>query len=1546
MKVKLFPILLAFFITASLMVRTAQVQPQKAASVPVISQATTPQQNIPQASAAPVQQSQPSKKEEVVEEEPAEEESPEEEPAEEEAAEEPAAAEKEAPDTKAVQEQPAEEATQETSQEEPAEEEATEESAAKEESSEEEPTEEEATEESEEEGTGEEETEEESAEEEESTLPKKFVTKWEDVGFQFDELEVAPLPKDVKKEEEEIKLPEATELDIDFEGLTQPEMEYVESKTEEQKLAQLSGLKLQIPVIGLITLDPVMVGEDYGYEFDSSKYGKTINAGILVIQKYKLRIVGPEVSFTGEGTILGKAGKLYLKHITTSGLVPSNSRLLGKDATVDASGTVGTVDQMVMSFVYDDKVQPKISIPSVGDLTLEGTDIVFQKDKPVLIIGTCRIFGVQSEVGLALTKRRVNAFINVQMKVDEKCKDPAFKNTPACTQQHLTFKDVIPQIAQANKSIGDSTIQDLIFKIHNLIVISPGKIVQKIANPTQQTMSTDLLRGTLSAIINLEGTDLATNPSQMITEVSAMRKLKDPTNQYKRSPLEAQLTMEFDKFGYEGRLSADVIYLKDVGKIESPVIETSIKRYMGTFEALIDISGDLVIPLQGEAPLRISPIIIRLVNEGITVSGSIPDFTYKGMQFNNLEVSIDTITKELILQGSKVFGDFEIQLVFKIIEPTVENCGKIKKECLREGSMLCKEQAKTHKLSPEVLQACEQETKDTCENEIDSCKEEKQLAKEEGTAPKREIEIKARLISSSYCNKQSYQCIQTKIADCKKTGPEKKKALDDKKAELKKKEAEAIAFTNDNNKEKADAAWAEYDKLLKDIGQDQDKLDNCFSYAYNQCRTEKSACDQKQMLAKRKTTDREDVNTVRAELASKADAATKTAYETAQVEQISFYPFKDLPGFPTELTSIKLTDIDVGIEFRRDETGTASGSIYFKALAHAFGTILPCDLRFVHNSAGQNGVVLTLPFLNRVSLEQLVPYALKGAPYNAIYVEKPKLVISTLDTPELRKGVIISGGVPLSGGLEDLGKLLGKQSMLFGLKGIINLNSIRMSQLEISLGKDTEGLTIQEKCKKETLDCIKRREEECNLDKTKTEAQKKECKDKFTKECKDKESGCLQESNQVVSMGDVAIIIGLEPSFGVRANVVIRPPMQKDKIIKANARIDLKPDQANITAYMEGTWYDAFTLKGWELGDVTFHIGQKYGSPVPTQLGGAGHIKIVGSSLAQVMNPAFNSVSKNKEYQASVTAMSDTLKTINLTMDGAFMADAGLKDMAVEFKTSKVITWPELLVTFCSSLFGSLDNNNPLLEKLLFLNTILPKITELEGHYAAHDVRIGAKIIPRGIGFGCQLELFGKKGRLKMHIKDDGIDGLATFEKIDTPYFKLTGAGEDKILGTADDAPIIRVVLNLMQQEFYMDGQVELILPQIGSIKSHTHVHIGFDEFWFLTEGNVFNLFAASLEAKIKPGNLKDIYVKGKLQHAGLTMLGDLLKKAAKELNKQAMKDIEAAKKEVAAALNENEIVAAQARSLDNAMKEVQQRLKELNGLKSRLDTAARACGH
>jgi hypothetical protein len=354
----------------------------------------------------------------------------------------------------------------------------------------------------------------------------------------------------------------------------------------------------------------------------------------------------------------------------------------------------------------------------------------------------------------------------------------------------------------------------------------------------------------------------------------------------------------------------------------------------------------------------------------------------------------------------------------------------------------------------------------------------------------------------------------------------------------------------------------------------------------------------------------------------------------------------------------------------------------------------------------------------------------------------------------------------------------------------------------------------------------------------------------------------------------------------------------------------------------------------------------RYGAPVPTQLGGAGRIKIVGSSLAQAMSPSLNSISQNKEYQASVAAMNDTLKIIDLSMQGAFMADAGLKDMALEFKTSKVLTWPELLVTFCTSLFSSLDSKNPLLEKLVFINTILPKVTDLEGNYAARDVRIGAKIIPRGIGFGCKLELFGKKGRLKMQIRDDGIDGIATFEKIDTPFFKLTGAGEDKILGTADDAPIIRVILNLMQQEFYIDGQVELIVPQLGSIKSLTRVNVGFDEFRFLMEGNVFNLFASSLEAKIKPDNLKNVYIKGKFQRGALTAIGDLLKKAAKALNQQAMKDIEAAKKEVGAALNEKEIVDAQAHSLDKAMKDVQQKLNELNGLKSRVDAAARACGH
>lgn len=1420
--------------------------------------------------------------------------------------------------------------------------------------------------------------EEEAPAEEEPARPAGFVTKWADMGFAFDELEVAALPPEVLKEKD-LVIPEVTELDIDFEGLTLPELEYLDAdqkKDARDRIKKSTGLSLNLPIIGPITLDPLMIDGEYGYELNSPIGGRTINAGIFVINKYTMRLIGQEISFTGEGSILGKKGKIYLKRITTAGLIPKSRVLAAESALVTdltltsrsaTEAVVGDVEQMVMSFVYDAPEKPKFTIVNMGEFSLESTDIVFQKNRPVLIIGTARILGVQAEVGLAVTKRRVNAFINVQMRVDEKCKDPAFQNTVACTQQNLTFKDVIPQIGQANKSLGDSAIKDLIFKIHNLVVISPAKVLKGISSQFQETTTDSDLRGTLTATISLEGTDLATDPALIVAEVSAMRKLKDPTQPLK-NPLEAQVMMEFNKFGYEGKIFADLLYLKNVGKIENPSIDTSIKRDSGSLQALIDISGDLLIPISGEAPLRVSPISVRIVNSGITVFGSIPEFSYKKIHFNNLELSFDSISKEIILQGSKVVGDFEIQVIFRVMEPSVINCEKQKTECMSDIVRTCKERniqspvlgepvASTQllegvkKRKPTELDRaeckrrfkkectdCELTLKQECDEMATECGQElAALSKDEH--PKREIEFKARLVSNTVCSQKSYGCKDREIEACKKKIPELTKLLQTKKIELKNKELQAITYANENKVDESNTAWEEYEVILQDTSKLQGDIENCIPNSHLKCREEKAECDRRQALALRQLYDRADVTHIRTEL--EKDRTKKSSIEPIVVEKIEIFPFKNLTKAPEEIKSIKLTDIDVGIELRRDEEGLSSGSIYFKAIAHAFGVMLPCDLKFVKNTEGTKGVVLTIPFTHRVTLEQLAPYALKGAPYNTIYIEKPKIIISTLNTYELSKGVIISGYVPLAGGLDNIGKLLGKQSMLFGLKGVIDFDDVRKSLLEIILARDIEGLTTQEKCKKELIDCIKKREVECDLDTSKTEEEKQVCKNTYKTQCHESERSCQREIDQVVSMGDVVIGISLEPSFSVRTGITIRPPMQKNKIIKATGRIELKPDLANITAYMQGTWYDAFTLPGWELSDVAFHIGQKYGSPIPTEFGGAGRIKIVGKSLAQVFDPEIPA--SNQELKASVDAMETTLSSLDLTMQGALMADIGLKNMALEFKTTKVITWTELLLTFAASFFSSI-NKNELSEKLVFINSNLPKITDLEGNYAARDVRIGAKLIARGMGLGFRLALLGKQSRFKMQIRDDGIEGIATFEKIDTPFFKLTGAGEDKILGNADDAPIIRATLNLLQQEFYVDGQVELILPQIGSLKSLTRINIGFNECRFLMEKDVFGLFKASIEARLS-SDLKNIFIKGKLNHDAYTIIEELLKKAAQEINKQAIKDINFAQQEVTKALNEKDIVAGQKASLDHAMKDVQQKLSELTVLKAKLDAAARACG-
>ncbi|MCC7415040.1 MAG: hypothetical protein IT346_03030, partial [Epsilonproteobacteria bacterium] len=774
-----------------------------------------------------------------------------------------------------VEQEASEESTEDETEpeEEPAEEEQTEEELAEEEPAEEEPAEEEPAEE---EPAEEESTEEEESEEEEPEEKVGFVSKWEDAGFDFSELEAAPLPEEIAKEQPE-GMPEVAELDVSFDNLSDIELLYVDKPKTSKKL---EGLVVQLPIIGDIALEPVMIDEEHGYKF-SSLPGRSVNAGVLIINNYTMTLVGTIVSFTGEGSLLGKRGKLYLKQFTPNGLVPAVNTPSGVNPALTSSiapatkETKGDVDQMIMSFVYDNKEQPKIKIPNLGDMTIASTDIIFQKDRPILIIAKAQIFGVNAEVGLALTTMRVNALINVQATVKEKCKDPALQTTSEC--QDLTFADVIPQIGHANASIGKSKIKNLILKINNLIVI---KAAQKLIKTSYY--DEDLMSGVLTATINLLGTDLAANP-KAITKYVSKRPTKGSTGSEAAplNPWEAEIEMNFDKYGYQGTLTAGTLYIKDVGTIENPTVETTLSS--GT--ASIAIQGALVIPLKDLQPLRIAPINIELSNDGLAVSGLIPEFTYEQIQLTNLKVDFNTLTRSINLESSKRFGDFELKIMLGVIKGDADD-----------------------------------ETKNG-------------------------LSLAAKLVSTSVCSQRGFTCRQEALKSCAASEPEKKKAIEAKEKLLKEKEAQALALTAAGKESEADAAWTAWEQLAGELFKEKTDLIECVTQARNKCATEESSCESNQRLARAQATGRADVEQIRAELRDAAAGKKGTEVKKPAIEEVSFYPFKDIPTMPTEIKDIRLTDIDVSIGLTRGSTGSSMGSLSFKGQVHAFGVVVPGTLK-------------------------------------------------------------------------------------------------------------------------------------------------------------------------------------------------------------------------------------------------------------------------------------------------------------------------------------------------------------------------------------------------------------------------------------------------------------------------------------------------------------------------------------------------------------------------------------------------------------------------
>lgn len=328
-------------------------------------------------------------------------------------------------------------------------------------------------------------------------------------------------------------------------------------------------------------------------------------------------------------------------------------------------------------------------------------------------------------------------------------------------------------------------------------------------------------------------------------------------------------------------------------------------------------------------------------------------------------------------------------------------------------------------------------------------------------------------------------------------------------------------------------------------------------------------------------------------------------------------------------------------------------------------------------------------------------------------------------------------------------------------------------------------------------------------------------------------------------LGDI-----IRPSFGAAATLLVRPTQNINDLLSLKGAIEFGPTTATIGAQMLGTWHNAFTLRGWDLSNVTIVLGFLYGSIIPTKLGGAAKLDI---------------------------------KT-DFSADFKFMADADVTDMGFEGNISKRITLLDMIKFTLDALQVKIPN----------IISSLPMPLELYNtgiRYAPTDIRIGDQMLEAGFGFKTEFDLLGKKGKIDAHVNAGGLKALGTIQQINLlNVLKIAGSG-----GKGD--PIVDIEASFERQKFLISGYMSIA----DIIKADAIMEISAAGFRFDIKGNVGDtLFEGKplLAAQIMGQS------SGPIKDPQFTLTIDFQNYFADYITKEAAAALKTAEKTVAESLN------------------------------------------
>ncbi len=174
---------------------------------------------------------------------------------------------------------------------------------------------------------------------------------------------------------------------------------------------QEPGITLNIPVIGALKLHTVTEPKK-GFGIRIPETGSLFQLGPVEISSGMFVLAGNNLSFLANAQLFGKKAEMGIKEITQAKSSPNG---------------VVNFDKITFGLTFTDK--PTLEITPNYSLTLDAVDVVVEKNKPVTVVTTQKIFGVATELQFVI--RADSADIKATMgNIILKTLIPAVSGTP------------------------------------------------------------------------------------------------------------------------------------------------------------------------------------------------------------------------------------------------------------------------------------------------------------------------------------------------------------------------------------------------------------------------------------------------------------------------------------------------------------------------------------------------------------------------------------------------------------------------------------------------------------------------------------------------------------------------------------------------------------------------------------------------------------------------------------------------------------------------------------------------------------------------------------------------------------------------------------------------------------------------------------------------------------------------------------------------------------------------------------------------------------